>query len=311
MAQRWVGALAVGLGAILLGFCLFEELVAPGVERTTTASEQALPAARVVWEYPDPVGDDYGPGQYTYPTHSSFASPGLFDLTRLVIWDWGDQWLVDVELVEGKAAWSTPEGFLHQLIDIYFDVIPGSGIAEPMIVNGPQVRFAPNFAWEYRIKLAPWSKSALYASEGVSSPIAPWLLPDGRTIRASIDKKLLQGLSPGISVIAWVGGYHSLGPDHYRVVAPKESTWRFGGGEEVSSFTPNIIDLLAPPEGPLTQERQLAARTAGQMAMVHPVTMPLKGWQPSMSQALMYSVPMLVLAGLLVHNWVKRRAKSQ
>lgn len=308
MMQRWVRILLfVVLCSFGLGFTFaWEKAVSQGL-RESGAAEITLPVAQVVWEYQDPTGDDYGFGQYTYPTHSSFAQPGLFDLTALRIWDWGDVWLVDVELSEAKPAWPTPEGFLHQLVDIYLDVVPGAGIREPMIADGPNVEFVPGFAWEYRIKFAPWSKSALYGADGASTPLEPKLLPDGQTIRASISKQLVQGITSETKIIAWVGGYHSLGPDHYRIVDPTKSTWHFGGVEN-SRNLPNIIDLLAPASGQFTQEQQLAVGSGEQVATLHPVAaLTQQDWRPWSFVIFAVSLLLLVAGGVV---YKRREAKA-
>ena len=39
-----------------------------------------------VWEADDPVGDDDGPGTYTYPTNPAFSPfSGIFDLTHFKV----------------------------------------------------------------------------------------------------------------------------------------------------------------------------------------------------------------------------------
>ena len=104
----------------------------------------------VAFEMNDPIGDDYGPGTYTYPTHKAFL-PGLFDLTSFRV-------SYDVEYVyfdntfrEVTNTWNAPEGFSHQLINIYIDTTKGAGRTDT-IRKGAMVAFDKRYGWDILIK---------------------------------------------------------------------------------------------------------------------------------------------------------------
>ena len=45
----------------------------------------------------DPVGDDYGPGEYVYPYDPAFT-PGSFDITRFRAYDQGSNVRFEIEI---------------------------------------------------------------------------------------------------------------------------------------------------------------------------------------------------------------------
>ncbi|NLV92278.1 MAG: hypothetical protein GX030_07795 [Firmicutes bacterium] len=269
----------LGLVFVLLIFMLWSNIA--------SASEPAV----LLLEYGDPRGDDFGPGTYTYPTEDVFqASPGLFDLLAVRIWDSDEYWLFDVVMAATTNPRRAPEGFDWQLIDIYLDTIEGSGYLGVVNPEGPRVQFAPGSGWEYRIKIAPWSQAKIYISpEDSGRAIDVNALPDGSTLRAQVPKEWIDGLSSQTGIAVLVGGFDPLGPDHYRVVDEAGSIWRFGG-KDPQGLGPNVLDLLADTEGATgSQESQLSSFSDQHLALIHCVY-PQK---PS------YPYPVILLAVML------------
>lgn len=247
------------------------------------------PGAEMIYYQTDPIGDDYGPGRYTYPTHPGFSPhDGLFDLWAFRV-SADDSW-VYFDLVFGALTnpWKAPEGFFHQLVDIYIDTKDNNGRTETL-AKGANVAFSEG--WEICLKVRPFGRWALIALEkGYAS--AAWLVSQEKTdlplpvspskeslvkatrvgqtntIRIQVPKGYI-----GQPVSSWryyvlIGGFDVFGPDFYRVVQQEGSEWHFGGAE--GDLAPNVIDVLAPGWGRDSQRRMLRARP-GSLPVLHPV----------------------------------------
>ena len=279
MATWAATVLGVGVAAVLLAAAA--GIWDPGGQRQR-GSVPALAGTgaaqeTTVFHMNDPVGDDRGPGGYRYPSHHTFV-PGLFDLTSFAVRTDGEHVHFDLTFGAVVNPWDAPEGFYHQLIDIYIDTTPGAGRTDPLR-PGPRVRFNPDHAWDVRLRIAPFGGTRLHrAEDGPDAPgradgLSAGLLTDGRTIRASVPRELL-----GTPQAAWryyvlVGGFDPFGEDNYRPVRAAATEWSFGG--DSSGAAPHVIDLLAPRWWP-SQARQLgsfAVPSGGPPvpALLHPV----------------------------------------
>lgn len=234
-------------------------------------------AEGIVFRMRDPQGDDHGPGHYRYPEDATFV-PGLFDLTDFTVRTAADQVHFDLTFRAMVNPWEAPEGFHHQLVDIYIDTTPGQGRTEPLR-PGPQVRFHPAHGWEVRIRAAPFGGTRLHWAHdppdapGQARGLRAAVLGDGRTLRVSVPKSLLGMPQPAWRYYVLVGGFDPFGADDYRAVGPTATQWRFGG--DATGAGPRVIDLLAP-RGWRSQARQLGSFAAPKdgpavHALVHPV----------------------------------------
>ena len=103
--------------------------------------------ALVVWEADDPVGDDDGPGTYTYPTNPAFSPfSGIFDLTEFRVLHDSDNVYLEVVVAGIANTWNAPEGFSHQLVNVYVDTTPNAGRVDTLR-DGPFVLFSSRYAW--------------------------------------------------------------------------------------------------------------------------------------------------------------------
>lgn len=236
--------------------------------------------SRTVFEMADPPGDDNGPGTFVYPLDRSFYPySGLFDLTFFRVASGGGRVVFDVELGRLANPWEAPEGFSHQLIDVYIDTVRDRGRTEPLR-TGANVRFAPKFAWDVQVRIAPWGASRVWRADdtpshpGRQDGIDVAVLPDSRTIRASVPTELVGEPSRDWGYYVLVGSQDAFGPDGYRPVEKESGPWNFGGGSNLS-YDPNVIDVLAPPgpSGPRSQRRMLGSWSEhdGVMATIWPV----------------------------------------
>ena len=218
----------------------------------------AAGASQVLFSMEDRAGDDYGHGSITYPLNDVFE-PGLFDLRRVHIWHDDDNLYFDVSFSRVTNPWSAPEGFFHQLIDVYVDAEPG-GHTKP-VASGPGVQFSPDAGWEYRLRIQPWGHSQWLdgrVSPGKAYPVRALLLPDGKTIRGEVPLAIIGSPHRGWRYYVLVGGFDTFGLDHYRSVKETATQWCFGGG--LPDGGPQVIDLLDGGSGRRNQKAQLTLK---------------------------------------------------
>lgn len=188
----------------------------------------------------------------SYPSASFFhPGSGFFDLLQFQVAGEGEELVFDFTFARVANPWEAPEGFSHQLIDLYLDTAPG-GRCEPRL-TGAGVTFPQEHGWEYQLRIMPWGGSAFYNLKDESFPVQVYLLPDGKTIRGKIALNLVGTPKEDWGYYVLVGSYDGFAPDNYRPQTAKAGVWSFGG-----SGRTNVLDLLAPKgEGVRSQRAQL------------------------------------------------------
>ncbi|MGQ9778973.1 MAG: glucodextranase DOMON-like domain-containing protein [Bacillota bacterium] len=249
----------------------------------------------------DPPGDDFGPGTYLYPKNKVFAPyHGHFDLCSFSVSTVGDEVHFDATMGLLANPWQAPEGFSHQIIEVY--ICRGkNGRTEPP-VPGASVRFAPEYPWDVRLKAVPWEASELLFLRPDGRPVKHPLrvgLAGPRTIRMAVPLSLLGLPRPAWCYYVLVGSYDGFAEDNFRPVMAKPGEWHFGGGRD-DAWDPNVIDLLAPPRGRCSQEHQLGSFDAarGEYAVLFPV-----GPRCRTERDVPW-LPMTLLVLLLVFGWL-------
>ncbi|MCF7889787.1 hypothetical protein K9M78_01050 [Candidatus Bipolaricaulota bacterium] len=191
----------------------------------------------------DPEGDDYGPGNYSYPKNSVFDHEGLFDLRKYEIYDAGDKWLLSFEFGAMTNPWDAPLGFSHQLINLYIDSEKG-GKVEPR-KEGAGVRFSSEATWDYFVKIAGWPGYGreLVTADGEGYKIDVSSNVKQKRVIAGIPKELLPEIDGNHYLMVF--SQDGYGRDHIRTVQKEASTWQ-GGGAKHPSVSSNVYDYLAP-----------------------------------------------------------------
>lgn len=270
-----------------------------GIFLVFTGAARAQTGEKLVFSMNDPAGDDYGAGNLVYPSRREFQDhPGLFDLRQFRVLEEGEAILFDLTFGKITNPWSTPEGFFHQLVDIYLDSAPEAGRTDTLR-PGANVRFSPDFAWDLLIQIRPFGGSAVYDARGrvlagKGQGTVNVGVMGGNTIRFSAPRSIVGAPDRTWRYYVLVGGYDPFGPDHYRMVKARAGAWLFGGGEE-SKYQSNVIDLLAPKWGGMAQEKQLRSsrRAEKQLPVLFPVGVGVRNdsW---------WLIPLLMAMGLVV-----------
>lgn len=208
---------------------------------------------RAIFAMNDSKGDDRGPGTYKYPIDSIFdPKKEHFDLIRFSFNSRRNIYYFDMSFPLVTNPWGAPEGFSHTMVQIYISDNPDNGRIEPF-KPGSNVLLDPNNPWQYLIKVVSFNNAAVYwasdfaGANGRKTGVTARLQLDGKTIRVAVPKQLLPGDPYKWKYYVLVGSQDGLGPDNFRVVRAKVGQYNFGGGTD-TDYSPNVIDLLAPPE---------------------------------------------------------------
>jgi alpha-amylase/alpha-mannosidase (GH57 family) len=216
----------------------------------------------VLMDVEDPVGDDDGPGGYTYPKNRVFQ-PGVFDLTRFTLVDLGDRLLFKFVFRNlGGNPWGGPNGWSMQQIHVFIKTsLPAEGRKDTLL----NVEIA--HGWHMMIIVAPgWGtdpvpkgeRTALYyydRDEPVvqDGELKPYCDQATNSIYVEVSKRLLYDVE---NVEKWIIAVLVTSHDGYGVNRIRPFTigggeWEVGVPEEYSlavafGVHPYVLDLLAP-----------------------------------------------------------------
>jgi len=222
-----------------------------GTDGTVLASQSVTikPPATVA-ELTDPSGDDDGPGEYTYPTDSSFPD-GAFDLRSLTVEQTPSlhQFTFDVEILNN--AFGSERGFSPHMFVLWIrDPSKDSGSTSSLDDLGANVEFED--AWHYRLEVSGFTKSvvdadgsALRDDEGNAVSVRDVVDTDAGTVTLRIDRAALGGVDAADLEV--VGMVQSEAFGSLRPVEVENGDFVFGGAKDGAvDNAPRIMDLVTP-----------------------------------------------------------------
>src|SRR3954447_7788523 len=170
-------------------------IVAAGVLLAGVASAQSGAS------FKDPVGDDNGPGSYTYPTDGVYKR-GSFDMTAFDVKVSGKK--VDFAVTFNTSLedpWRMGNGFSVQMVFILIKTGDGGFKEGP---SGTNVTFADGSEWNRMVILSPQSLGKVKSEVDAKMPTAQaaaTIIPNrvkgsGQTITGSVDLDQLGGGDP-------------------------------------------------------------------------------------------------------------------
>jgi alpha-amylase/alpha-mannosidase (GH57 family) len=235
-----------------------------------------LSGTEKIFEMEDKEGDDYGPGNYEYPTDPVFQK-GLLDLLKFEIYVGTDK--VAFKLIFKKLTnpWNAPLGFSHPLINLYIST--GSenlNKSKFPRTNVFRAEFDENYPWDIMLKVAGWQEygTILYTVDGREERIRVSSNPKERSITFSMPIDLLGNGDPFSKPWAFyllIFSQDGYSPDHIRPVRSKREQWVFGGAKENSI---PVIDMLDPSYNGKSQEEMLSPH--GGIPVLYPIVVKIR-----------------------------------
>ncbi|HEY7582831.1 MAG TPA: glucodextranase DOMON-like domain-containing protein [Acidimicrobiia bacterium] len=218
----------------------------------------------VFLEVADPLGDDHGPGTYTYPTDAVFTA-GSYDLERFSVGTEGDQLVIDLNMVAPiQNPWGSPRNLSVQTFDVYIDTDPGTDNGQRRLIDGRNASVAEGTGWEFGITIEGWEPAIYVAgAEGTVEETKPSfdvaVFGDEGRVVARIP---LSTFGPGDpaswaygAVVLSQEGFPSSGVRRVRDVEASAQQFRLGGAPTDANHT-RIIDVAWATEG--EQEQMLS-----------------------------------------------------
>ncbi len=219
-----------------------------------------------VLEVIDPVGDDFGPGSYSYPEDAIFQ-PGAFDVTAFTV-GYDEENVVFRFTLNGplENVWDSPSGVSIQTFDVYIDK-DGPASGERLLLPGRNAALTAEHAWDYAIWIEGWTPGVYVPGDEapvqVDTEMTVIADPGQSKVTIKVPRALL-GDDPEnwsyAAVVMGQEGFPASGVWRVRDVTPEAEQWRFGGAPEGVSHT-RIIDLVLPPDAAVSQEEALGDYT--------------------------------------------------
>ncbi|MCX5801612.1 MAG: hypothetical protein NTX17_09530 [Candidatus Eisenbacteria bacterium] len=231
---------------------LSESIIGVGARAATVsaAGKGPLPGGteKTLLSMDDPLGDDNGPGSYTYPTNAVFVG-GAYDAKHFeVSMDSTDIFFRVSIAGDLTDPWGGDVAFCLQGIDLYIDTDgkPGSGAKQ--LYTARNANAGSGSEWEYYV-MANMDEVGLYDVDLKRIPrarVAAWGDPLTRTITVKVPVEFVGKPDRNWKVIAFVVGHDGYSPGRVRPITTTSQEWSFGGSVN-SSLEPGIIDLIVPP----------------------------------------------------------------
>lgn len=199
----------------------------------------------------DPRGDDYGPGDYVYPTDAVYA-PGSFDLVEFTLEDKGKDWQIECTIASRlEDPWRMGSGFSVQMIFIFIDNAAGGHTQTPPGLN---VLAHADTPWNKCIILSPQPMARVQqevdakAGDLAKDIVVPTRVTGRRsTISARVAKDAVGSGDPATWKFQVFMQSNEGFPDGADLLTRKvnefEGQHRFGGGTDYDC-DPHVIDIL-------------------------------------------------------------------
>ena len=211
----------------------------------------------VAMETSDPIGDDHGPGTYTYPTDGVFTG-GSYDLTSFSAGTEGDEVVFTFEIAGTiQNPWGSPRGVSVQTFDIYIDRDPGGSTGVRRLLDGRNASLGAGDGWEYAVTVEGWEPAIYLAradasTEETTPSFDVVVFGDKGKVVVRIPRDLLGDGDPSewgyVAAVMSQEGFPSSGVRRIRDVDDEAAQWRLGGGPADAHHT-RIVDIAWPVDG--------------------------------------------------------------
>jgi hypothetical protein len=193
--------------------------------------------------YLDPEKDNFGPGDYSYPSSSSTDTITNYDLKKIDISSSKDEKLISLEFSSLDNPLLAPNGFSFPGIDVYIDVNSRVSQGKNELMEDINAYTVPENAWEFCIRVNGWKKE-VYSSSGrmigeAEVNVSPWK----NSINIIIKDSLISASLDNWTVIPVIYAVDTEG-NTIRISKGDTAEDLFTGRKH--RYDPNIIDLILP-----------------------------------------------------------------
>lgn len=206
-------------------------------------------------ETTDPVGDDHGPGTFTYPKAGAFHD-GAYDLQRLQVYDSGpDTVTFRVQTRDLTPTFGSPLG--AQLLDLHVFDPAGGPTSTSASFPSRGYTVAP---WNRLIEVQGFGQRFVDASGRTLGDVQIRANETTRFITFTVSKQALGGTpGPGWTASLVLAGQDGFSPDGARAFTPRAGDYSFGVCTEAAAAAgspicavdptsvPKAMDVLTPP----------------------------------------------------------------
>ncbi|WP_436924818.1 glucodextranase DOMON-like domain-containing protein [Halosimplex amylolyticum] len=219
-----------------------------------TSIGSGLVSGEEIARWSDEIGDDVGPGSYTYPTADAFYD-GAFDLDEFAVYDDGDRYRFLAQLsTPVENPWNLPDGFSHQFFQVYLRDPEASG-GSTTARAGVNVEFAEPY--HYRVVVNGQHDKRVEtpdADEPVTEDVTVSVVPSLNAVTFAAPKDAFDGTIERMDLAPLIVPFDGYGEGNVRAVQPEAGEYAVGGGTDGDD--PAVMDLITP-DG-VTQHEALA-----------------------------------------------------
>jgi len=227
------------------------DVVVRETDGTTLAEETVtVDPPETIATFDDPSGDDYGPGDYTYPTAGAFEE-GTFDLLSFTVEQTPSIYQFTFEVENLNDGFGGNYGFSPHMFVLWVrDPAASGGTTETLDDYYANATFeAP---WHYRVEISGFTKSAVDASgaavtddDGNVLNVREAVDPDAGTVTLSLDRAAFDGADArDLEVVPML---QSEDQGTLRPIAESASGYVFGGARAGAvDNAPRIMDMITP-----------------------------------------------------------------
>ncbi len=216
-------------------------------------------SSKVIFNHLDGIGDDYGPGSYSYPQNQIFQDQGhLFDIKSLTIFENKSEFIFRFSFSKLIDSWGAEFSFSLPLIELYIDNDLGG--SNQLFQKGANIRFQSDFYWDKFLKISGWwvrvfnpesqKDNLLNINElTLAGPYSVENLnldKENNTLYLSIPKTEIRSLKNS-KILLMIGSFDPFGYDYFRSLSKDKASWQILSNNEIEiEKAPRVLDILVP-----------------------------------------------------------------
>jgi len=204
----------------------------------------------IIARFNDATGDDYGPGEYTYPNAGAFED-GTFELLSFTFERTPDRYRFTFEVENLNNGFASGRGFSPHMFVLWLRDPSASG-GTTATLGDLQANATFEAPWQYRLEISGFTKSAVGPSgapltddDGDTYTVGEIVDSSADTVTMTIDPDAFGDVDP--STLEAVPMVQSEDRGTLRPVAETAQDYVFGGAEAgAADNTPRIMDMITP-----------------------------------------------------------------